>query len=151
MLAATLAFGGCYSGPNASHFLAILDELHAPAGWEAVRDELRGPDQEKSCDPVVTKAMCPGASRAFVVAADPRSAYVETKAVVEAAGFAVTEEFGPLCDQTSGPACQFFALRDDERVRISVFRSPADAGLASAVSGVSAVVITAERSIIAGS
>ena len=147
--ALALAIAGCYSGPNAGHFVAILDDLDVPPGWQAARDHVRGPDQHDRCDPVVTKTMCPGASRSFVLSAGPNEAYRQAKSIVDAAGFAVTEEFGPACDRTDGPACQFFATRDDDRIRISVFRSPADAGLDGVGPGGSAVVITAERSISA--
>jgi hypothetical protein len=150
VLAAVLAVAGCHSGPDAKHFVAILDELDVPAGWQPVRDQVRGPDQEDRCDPIVTKTMCPGANRSFVVAADPSEAYAQAKTVAEAAGFAVTAEFDPACDGIDGTACQCFTTRDDERVRISVFRSPENAGLGNAGPGVSAVVITAERSITAG-
>lgn len=150
LFAIVVATAGCYSGPDATYFVAILNELDVPAGWQAARDHVRGPGQQDSCDPVITKTMCPGASRSFVISADPSDAYAQARMVIAAAGFTVTEEFGPACDRTGGPACQFFATRGDVRVRTSVFRSPAEAGLDSTGPGGSAVVITAERSISAG-
>lgn len=150
LVAAVVVFTGCYSGPDASYFVAILDELEVPEGWQAAKDQVRGPDQQDRCDPVITKTMCPGASRSFVISANPSEAYAQAKSVVDAAGFTVTEEFGPACDRTEGPACQFFATRDDVRIRTSVFRSPAEAGLNIVGHGGSAVVVTAERSISSG-
>ncbi|MBA2717766.1 MAG: hypothetical protein H0U52_00795 [Chloroflexi bacterium] len=150
VFAILVVFGGCYSGPDASDFVAILDELQVPAGWKAAMDQVRGPDQQDRCDPVITKTMCPGASRSFLISANPSEAYAQARSVVDTAGFTVTEEFGPACDRTDGPACQLFATRDDVRVRISVFRSAAEAGLDGVGPGGSAAVITVERSISAG-
>src|SRR5689334_13988585 len=91
VLAAMLVLVGCYSGPNAAHFVSIVDELGTPAGWEIAQTVLRGPDQPKSCNPIVTNE-CPAAIRHFSVSTEIASAYAQAKDVVSGAGFTIGDE-----------------------------------------------------------
>jgi len=145
VLASALALAGCYTGPGPEHFVAIVDELDVPAGWEWAKSEVRGPDEDDPCDPYFS-ITCPSAIRSFLVNSDTADAYAQAKDVVSAAGFAITEELLPDCTGApSGSACSFFASRDGDQLTVSVYHSGADAGLGDGVPGVAAVWITAHR------
>ncbi len=144
MLTSALLVGACYSGPDAAHYTAILDELHVPAGWQLAKSDVYSPDEADPCSPSFSKT-CPGASRSFLVDGDATKAYAQAKDVISAAGFAVDEEFTPDCTgPPSGSACNFFASRNGDQLSVSVFHSAADVGLEDGVPG-AVVAITAHR------
>jgi len=89
-----LTFAACYAGPGPEHFVAIVDELDVPAGWDVAETVVRGPDEDDSCDTAFSSS-CPGAIRSFVVEGDAAAAYAQATDVVTAAGFTVTEELIP--------------------------------------------------------
>jgi hypothetical protein len=54
MALAAVVVAGCYTGPGIDHFASVLDELVLPATWEVATTEVAGPDEEETCDPIVT-------------------------------------------------------------------------------------------------
>lgn len=145
VLASTLLLAGCYTGPDASHFLAVVDELDVPAGWQAAETVVRGPDQEERCDPFLSNE-CPAAIRSFVVAGDIDEAFAQAKDVVTAAGFSITDESTRCSGSSNSPACSFFANRGDDLIVVAVFSSPSAAGLEVDVPDAAAVVVHATSS-----
>jgi len=147
-----LTFAACYAGPGPEHFVAIVDELDVPAGWDVAETVVRGPDEDDSCDTAFSSS-CPGAIRSFVVEGDAAAAYAQATDVVTAAGFTVTEELIPeelLPDcrgALSRSACSFRASREGDQIFVSVHHSAADVGLPDGVPGVAAVVMTASRDL----
>ncbi len=109
------------TGPGPAHFAAILDELTIPSGWELARTQVRGPDGDQNCDPLVN-AGCPGVVRYYLADGQPVDVYRSARDAVIEAGFAIDREFDPeACDAPpSAPACGFFASRDADRIRINV-------------------------------
>jgi hypothetical protein len=145
LLAGALFIAGCYTGPGADHYLAILEELSVPAGWEAAETSVRGPGEADSCDPKFTTA-CPVARRVYLVDADRLAARQQAEKVVTAAGFAFEDpERDSDCSSGSagGRACDFFARRGSDRIAVRVFDSSADAGLDAGQPGLAAVIVTA--------
>lgn len=135
----------CYTGPGADHFVAVLDELRVPAGWQADKTVVRGPDEQERCDPFLSNE-CPAAIRSFVVAADIDEALVQAKDVVAEAGFAITDESTRCSPSSNSPACSLFANRGDDRIAVAVFSSPSAAGLVVDPPGAVAVVVHATSS-----
>ncbi|MGK2850211.1 MAG: hypothetical protein ACSLFN_04780 [Candidatus Limnocylindrales bacterium] len=144
-IVSALVLAGCYVGPGPEHYVAIVEELDVPAGWQLAKSNVFGPDEDDPCEPF-TSLTCPGAGRFFVVDGDAANAYAQAKAVVVAPGFAITEEFRVDCTGgSSGSACSFFASRDGDQLTVSVFHSGADVGLGEDVVAGAVVVITAHR------
>ena len=131
---------GCYTGPDADHFVAIVEELDVPADWQLAKSVVRGPDEDDPCDPFFT-ITCPGAVRSFLVDGDPADAYAQAKEVVTAAGFVITEEFREDC---SGASCSFFSSRAGDQLSVWVYHSGAAANLGDDLRG-PAVLISAHR------
>ena len=138
---AAIAVAGCYAGPTADHYVAVLDELRVPPMWRVAETVVRGPDQAESCNPGVSNE-CPAAIRSFVVDTDMESAFQQAKEALVAAGFAVGEEATSGCSSGSanGPPCGFFADRAGDQVYVGVFASPSAAGLPDEPTGPVAVV-----------
>jgi hypothetical protein len=114
MLLAVAAFiAGCYSGPSADHYVGILDELNVPPDWEVAETIAMGPDQAETCDPFFSNS-CPVAIRTFRVD-EMQAAYSQAKAVLNAAGFAITLEATAGCStgSSTGPTCAIFAVRGE--------------------------------------
>jgi len=144
VLASTLLLAGCYTGPNADHFVAVVDELDVPAGWQVAETVVRGPDQAERCNPGLSND-CPAAIRTYLVEADVAGAHSQAKDVVTAAGFSIMDEATSGCSSGSstGPPCGFFADRGSDQLYVGVFHSPSEAGLENEVPGVVAVVVRA--------
>jgi hypothetical protein len=144
MLATTLLLIACYTGPSAGHFVAVVDELDVPAGWQVAETVVRGPDQVERCDPGLSND-CPAAIRTYLVEADVAGAHRQSKDVITGAGFSITDEATSGCSSGSstGPPCGFFAERGSDHLYVGVFHSPAEAGLENEVPGVVAVMVRA--------
>jgi hypothetical protein len=144
ILACGVLLGGCYGGPDADHFVAIVDELAVPAGWRVLETVVRGPEEDGSCDPMFSNE-CPAAIRSFVVDADTSQAFDEAKDVVGAAGFAITDEGTAGCatGSSTGPPCGFFAERAGDLIYVGIYHSPVEAGLEPQVGEGAAVVVRA--------
>ncbi len=135
----------CYSGPPASHFVGVLDELVVPAAWQVAETVVRGPDQPDSCDPAFTTT-CPAAARFFVFDdAGIDRAYGDAMHAVTSAGFSSTDEGlnGCPAGTSGGRPCGFFAARATDRIHVGVFQSPKDAGLEKRGIGFGAVSVLA--------
>jgi hypothetical protein len=143
-MAAGLLVAGCYTGPSADHFVAVLDELNVPGGWQIAQTIVRGPDEAETCDPFLSNE-CPAAIRTYLTDGDIDVAYAQAAAVIAEAGFAITDEATAGCasGSSSGPTCAFFADRGDDQVYLRVFSSPGEAGLEVSVPDAAAVVIHA--------
>lgn len=143
-LTAAAALAGCYTGPMADHYVAILDELVVPPTWRVAETVVRGPDQTEPCNPGVSNE-CPAAIRSFVVDADMETAFRQAKDALLAAGFTVGEEATSGCSSGSanGPPCGFFADRASDQIYVGVFASPSAGGLADEPAGPAAVVVRA--------
>jgi hypothetical protein len=141
-----LFIAGCYGGPDAAHFVSVANELKAPASWQLVQSSVRDPNGGDRCVPTESSD-CPGATRSFVAAGEPKDLYAQATNVAKALGFTIVQEFYPGCTGgPTGPICSFLANRGQDALFVTVFASPADAQLPPADAGTRAVVITAERS-----
>jgi hypothetical protein len=147
VLASALTLAGCYTGPSADHFVAIVDELEAPAGWQVAQTVVRGPDQSEFCNPGVSTE-CPAAIRTYLVEGDIDAAFAQAKEAITGAGFAVTDEATSGCSSGSsnGPPCGFFAHRGDDQLYVGVYASPGEAGLGEGIPRDVAVVVHASSS-----
>lgn len=144
-LASALVLAGCYAGPGPEHYVAIVEGLDVPVGWQLAKSNVFGPNEDDPCEPF-TSLTCPGAGRFFIVDGDAVKAYAQAKDVVSAAGFAITEEFTRACTGAQGgSACSFFASHDGDQLTVSVFHSGADVGLGEDVVSGAVVVVTAHR------
>lgn len=146
-LATAFVLAGCYTGPNAEHYLAVLGEVRAPADWRLVDGSLSGPGEEVNCEPF-TSAACPGARRRYVTEGDAAQAFAQAKDMVAAAGFAITDELDPACDGASGAAaCALFSERDGDQISVYILHSGDQVGIPDAPRGRAAVVIEAHRAL----
>lgn len=135
---------GCYLGPGADHFAAILDELAVPAGWQLLETRLRGPGREEACDPLVA-ADCPSATRWYLVGVEPAQAFDAATGVIGRARFQVARTLSPACDAApTGPACALESRRGAEILWIRVYPPGRTTGLAVEVDGTT-VAFTAQR------
>jgi hypothetical protein len=141
-MAMVVAMVACYTGPSASHYVAILDELHFPR-WDLAATEVRGPGEEFPCHPGIGVSNCPSAAKKFLVAAAAEDVYAEARSVVEGAGFVVDQEFSPDCDGRGGADCAFSAMRDKDRVRVHVYRRGEALGLDDGDRDITAVLVSA--------
>jgi hypothetical protein len=144
VFASMLLLVGCYTGPSADHFVAIVDELHVPAGWQVAETVVRGPDQPDYCDPGLSNE-CPAAIRFFVTEGDIDAAYDQAKGFASVAGFTISDEGTKGCasGSSNGPPCAFFAERGDDMLHVRVYASPNEAGLDQGKLGGAAVVVRA--------
>lgn len=142
LFAMSLLMIGCYTGPAADHFLAVIEELDMPAQWQVVETVVRGPGQGDACNPGITSE-CPAAIRFFVLDDGRAGAYADARDAVSAAGFRITDEYVNGCPASSrgGRQCGFFAARGADLLYVGVFDSPQDAGLDEGAKGVAAVMI----------
>lgn len=146
-LAMCLLVAACYTGPDAKHFIGVLDEFRAPPGWRLVATKISGPggQDDFECSPV-TDGGCPSAIRYYFVDSGPRIALDAAEKMIVDAGFALGDEVLKACDGApSGPVCSFFANRDADRISVSIFRSARDAGLAGEQADGMIIVIAAKR------
>ena len=133
----------CYTGPGADHFVAIVDELVVPDGWQAVETVVRGPDQAERCNPGLSNE-CPAAIRTYLTQGDVDAAYAQAKDLITGAGFSITDEATSGCRRSSNsPACSYFADRGKDQLLVQVFSSPPAAGLDGEQPDVAAVVVHA--------
>ena len=142
-LASTLLLVGCYTGPAADHFEAILDELSIPEGWSLAKAVTRGPGGEE-CDPFFSNE-CPAAIRTYLTNGDTDAAFTQAKDVITGAGFAIEDGATAECSGGSStvPSCALFADRGDDHLYAVVYVSPGAAGLDDETPGVVTVVIHA--------
>jgi hypothetical protein len=154
MALAAVVVAGCYTGPGIDHFASVLDELVLPATWAVATTEVAGPDEEETCDPIVT-VQCPRVTHVHVTEGDP-SLLFEPGQVIEAlhaaegtvreAGFEIDREFLPEGDgQPSGPLCSFEASRDSDSILVTIDWAVHVVGLEDAPEGALAVRIMASR------
>ena len=146
-LASALLLVGCYTGPSASHYLAIVEEIVVPAGWHVAATVVRGPDQAVPCNPGVSTE-CPAVRRYFLIDADIAGAYAEAMDLVVGAGFTIGDESTQGCTtgSSNGPPCGFFADRGSDLLHVRVYASPGEAGLDEADPGGVTVVLRASGS-----
>lgn len=139
-----LLLGGCYTGPGADHFEAVLDELSIPQGWSLAKSETRGPDEEDTCDPFESSG-CPTAIRIYLVDGDANAAYAQAMDFVAAAGFDIEERATGGCSTgpSSGLPCYLFAHRGEDDLYVTVFVSASEAGLEDDRPGVVPVMLRA--------
>jgi hypothetical protein len=145
-LASTVLLVGCYTGPSADHFLAVVDELGTPDGWQVAQTVVRGPDQDDYCNPGMTNE-CPTAIRYFLTDTDLDGAYAQAKALISGVGFTVMDEAtaGCMSGSSNGPPCGFFAIRGSDRAYVGVFHSPSEAGIDAGAPGDVTVVVHANE------
>lgn len=137
-----LLVSGCYTGPSAEHFQQVVADVRVPETWVLANDEVRSPDGEDPCDPLITDT-CPSASRSFTAArVTPLEAFDILREAAETAGFTVEPD--PDAHQ-GGPACRFSARRGTDALVVSVWGYPRDAGLGDRPFGEIAVVVTSHR------
>jgi len=115
---------GC-AGRDPSYYQGVLDELPVPPGWEQVREVIRAPGAELNCSPVVNDP-CPRVYRYYLVEGQPADAYPETKQMLAATGFAISEEPNPQCDASSISACTVVGVRAEDVLVVSLFYPGAD-------------------------
>lgn len=121
--AAFVVVAGC-SGPTASHYQAVLDEMNVPAGWELARETVKTPDGPNACASLLPG--CPSVTRYYLVAGTPAAAYPAAKQLITEGGFTVDQEFDPACDAPpSAAACAIRASRGDEGLLVSLY-NPGD-------------------------
>jgi hypothetical protein len=118
---------GCASGPDASHYAAVLDELRVPPGWELAHTTVSEPGAKVPCEPIM--GSCPAVFRYFVVGGQPAQAYLPVKQMVTDAGFRLEEEVEPGCNGLEGDdrkACFLVAVRGPDLLYIQVFEPGID-------------------------
>jgi len=141
-LASMLALAGCYVGPDANHFVAVLDELDVPDGWEAAETELRGPGEETACDPMLSTT-CPAAIRTYATPVDSVTAWDQVAEGLRNAGFEVTTEARSSCPSDW---CGLLASRGTDTIMVTVLPSISEAGISGAYREGAAVQINAHGS-----
>jgi hypothetical protein len=145
-LVASAILVGCYTGPSATHYVAVLDELQVPAGWQSLATKVHGPDADAAihCSPI-TDAECPSALRYFAVTGDAddiRSAGIKTAA---AAGFQPDRQLGQECRPISGgPYCAVEMARRSEHLLLAIYGSADEAGIPGTPAKGLVVVLTAK-------
>ncbi len=144
-VAAVVLVAAC-TGPEPAHYAAILDELTIPSDWELAKTQVRGPDGDQKCDPLVN-AGCPGVIRYYLVDGLPVDAYRSVQDAVIEAGFVIDREFDPLaCDAPpSAPACGFFASREADRLTVNIYNRGQDDGTGVGEANHLTVRMTADR------
>jgi len=143
--ALALAVFGCAGDP--AYYQSVLDELAVPPGWEQVREVIRAPGAELECTPIFTEP-CPRVYRYYLVDGQPAGAYPQTKQMLEAAGFAIDEEFDPECDSPTATACAVVAARAEDQLDVSLFKPGEDLdGLGLAREGRTLIRIIASAGI----
>ena len=124
LLAAATMLAGCYTGPGAEHYAAIIDSLDVPDGWQIAETEIRGPGQPErgSCDPMYNTG-CPGVTRSFLVDTGVAEAYEEAIDAFAMNGFVATETSTQGCSagSSNGPPCTFYAARGSDEVSVRVY------------------------------
>ncbi len=141
-IAIVATVSGCYTGPSADHFEAVLDELSIPEGWRPAKTVTMGPGEEESCDTFLSVG-CPTAMRTYLTEGDTEAASAKAIDVVSGAGFDIEDGTGRDCSGGSStvPACSLFARRGDNYLTVVVYVSPEAAGLVDETPGVATVVI----------
>lgn len=145
LLASAFLVAAC-TGPGAAHYVAVLDELTIPSGWELAKTQVRGPDGDQHCDPLVN-AGCPAVVRYYLVDGLPVDVSKAARAAVIETGFAIDREFDSgACDAPpSAPACAFFASRSDDRIVVNIYNPGHDDGTGVGEANRSTVRITASK------
>lgn len=144
-VALALLVMACAGGPGPSHYAAVLDELAIPSDWELAKTEVRGPDGDVRCDPLVN-AGCPAVVRYYLVDATPIEVFAAAKEAAMGAGFEVQEEFDPACNAPpSVPACRFIAARDADHIVVNVYGPGKDDGTGVGQANRVTVRMTAEK------
>jgi hypothetical protein len=139
-----LLLGGCYTGPGADHFEAILDELSIPEDWSLAKTVTMGPGEQVTCEPFVSDA-CPTAIRTYLTAGHTEAAHAQAIDVITGAGFDIEDRAARDCSGGSStvPACSLFAHRGDDYLTVVIYVSPEAAGLDNETPGVATVVVQA--------
>lgn len=156
LLLLVVILAACSSGPDVSHYTAVLNGLKIPAGWELIHTTIRRPggphreiqpgrpSDEIQCD--ATFGACPTVTRYYLVAGRPVDAFPKGKQVIVDAGFQVASEFGPNCRLLpSSPACGLTAVRDSDLIDMTLYNPGDDFdGVGVAARGRSLIRIVAE-------
>ena len=126
-VAVALLVMACAGGPGPSHYAAVLDELAIPSDWELAKTEVRGPDGDVRCDPLVN-AGCPAVVRYYLVDAAPIEVYVIAKKTVIDAGYEIQREFdSEACDAPpNAPACALFAAKEADQIIVNIYNMGQD-------------------------
>ena len=140
MVVAAILLVAC-GGPDAGHYSAILDETVVPEGWTKAATVIHGPGGDVECQPTPISE-CPYAVRFYTTPAGPIEAYAAARSMVADAGFALEREFDVACDGQS-PACALTAIRDADRLSVSVFQPGQDDGTGVALPDQVTVRLTA--------
>jgi hypothetical protein len=140
-----LILGGCYTGPSADHFEAVLDELAIPKDWDLAKSDRQGPDEEVTCDPFVSTG-CPHAIRFYLTGGDIHEAYSQATDIVTRAGFGIEGGAACLSGSSTGPGCGFIAERSGDMLDIQVLSSPGEAGLGNELPTAVTVMVLASSS-----
>lgn len=120
----------CASGPPASHYVELLDELRIPAGWELAYVGVREPGSDFiSCETFLS-GDCPSVHHYYLVAGHPADAYPATKQMAIGGGFKIDEEYRPGCvDARPAPGrieCRLVAVRGTDLLYVNLFASGLD-------------------------
>ena len=113
---------------RAAHYVAVVESLGIPAGWELAYERQKEPSGEVPCV-ISSFGVCPAAHRYYYVDIEPGEAYAAVKQLMLDAGFEVTAEHRPACDgiPESDLACWLSAAREADAVDAYVFKPGHDA------------------------
>jgi hypothetical protein len=109
---------GCISRPPPERFVGILDELQPPPTWVLAQQAVRAPGSTYiNCDFLVNND-CPSVHRFYVLDGPLNVAFFEAKAMLVHAGFTITDQVRPACDDSSDGivACWLEGTRNLDRV-----------------------------------
>lgn len=133
VVAVVLLVAGC-GGAETSHYSALLDELHLPAGWQLVHTTLKrsgGPDTRidpsRSQDDIACDiGYCPSVARYYLVEGRPADSYPEVRQSATDAGYQIKQETGPKCDlPPEGAACGLDATKGADELQVTLY-NPGD-------------------------
>lgn len=120
---------GC-GGADPAHYTEVLDELSVPPSWNLIHTTvMRSGGVDKAVDPSRSQddiacdvGPCPAVIRYYLVAAQPRDAYPSARQMVLDAGFEITSETGPTCDQPVGmAACELNGVKGGDGLQVTFY------------------------------
>ncbi len=146
VIVVAMVVAGCFAGPGADHYAAVLDKLGIPADWELVRAAAREPGGEFECDTFINPD-CPSVIRYYLAPGMAVEAFPTVKRILIDAGFTVDQEVIPACDaRPSSPACFMTGSSAGDRVYVSLFNPGYDVeGLGLDQAGRSLILASAYR------
>lgn len=117
----------CASGPPASHYVDLLDELRIPAGWELAHTTVWEPFGEFDCNALVDH--CPAVDRYYLVGGLPADAYPGVRQMTIEAGMEIEQEHDPGCPGLRGNdrlACYLITVRGSDLVYLRLYEPGVD-------------------------